>query len=90
MPGPGRKKGGTNKFTRTVQQVFEACFDGIGGLQFMVAWAKENPTEFFRIYGKQLRPLEGNENSAGITIIVQRVEEPRAAEKLVSVQRLDG
>jgi hypothetical protein len=66
----GRQKGQLNKVTRTVKENVIACFDRIGGLEAMAAWAQENQTEFFRLYGRLL-PIETQ--ITGELKIVQKV-----------------
>lgn len=54
LPGEyrgGRKKGAKNK-NGTAKANFLKVFDDLGGTKFMMAWAKENQTEFFKIYGR--------------------------------------
>lgn len=48
----GRKRGSLNKTTVSVKQVFEEAFDGLGGTKALVKWAKDEPTEFYKLYAK--------------------------------------
>ncbi len=52
--GPGRPKGVPNKVTQTVKEAFEAAFrtlqDQPGAK--LDDWAKENPTDFYKIASK--------------------------------------
>lgn len=48
----GRVKGTPNKATRTVRENTLAVFDKIGGMKTMAAWARDNLTEFYRLYGR--------------------------------------
>jgi hypothetical protein len=66
----GRKPGSKNKVSRTVKENVIACFDAIGGISAMTEWAKANPTEFFRLYGRLL-PIETQ--ITGELKIVQKV-----------------
>jgi len=50
----GRVAGTPNKFTSTVKDNFIAVFDQIGGQDEMAMWAKDNRTEFYRLYSKLL------------------------------------
>lgn len=66
-PGPGRPKGVQNKLTRKVKEAFEATFEDLqrgGGPSSLGAWAKDNPTEFYKIASK-LIPAELNANVTG-------------------------
>lgn len=42
-PGPGRPKGAVNKNTRLVKDAIAEAFDKLGGMERLVAWAKESP-----------------------------------------------
>ncbi len=48
----GRKKGTPNKVTASVREGLEAAFAGLGGVDHMTNWAKENPTEFYKLLTK--------------------------------------
>ncbi len=39
--GPGRPKGLQNKTTMAAKQAIQAAFDGIGGVEALIAWASE-------------------------------------------------
>ena len=49
----GRKKGQKNKFT-TLKQAFLNAFVNMGGEGELKTWAKDNPTEFYRLVAKLL------------------------------------
>ena len=42
-PGPGRKKGVPNKLTMAAKDAIAAAAQGLGGVERLVAWAKEDP-----------------------------------------------
>ncbi len=50
----GRKKGTPNKMTVGVKAALGDVFTWIGGVPAMAAWAKANPTEFYRLWVKTL------------------------------------
>lgn len=50
----GRQKGSPNKLTLSVKQGLEYAWAGIGGAEHLTAWAKENPTEFYKLLAKLL------------------------------------
>lgn len=50
----GRKKGTPNKLTATVKTAMQQAFLGIGGVASFTAWARENQTEFYKLYAKLL------------------------------------
>lgn len=53
--GKGRVKGVKNKLTQTATQAFDFAFKENGGAEWLAAWAKKNPTEFMKIYGKRIK-----------------------------------
>jgi hypothetical protein len=60
-PGPpkgtrpaGRKKGTPNKTTAAVKNALVKTFVNMGGSRQLTKWAKENPTEFYKIWAKLL------------------------------------
>lgn len=60
LPGnPGKQKGTTNKLTRTVRETVLAAFTELQAdpVNNIVAWAKTEPTEFYKIAAK-LIPTE--------------------------------
>lgn len=50
--GPGRPKGVQNKLTRTVKEAIEAAFNGVGGHEYLMRQAEENPQAFLTLLGK--------------------------------------
>ncbi len=67
----GRQKGTPNKATATAREAFQLAFDQIGGPQKLATWAEENPTEFYKLYGR-LIPVDVNAKgdlTAAITIV---------------------
>lgn len=55
--GKGRKKGVPNKITQSAKEAFQAAFDSIGGAKNLATWARDNETEFYKIYSR-LIPVE--------------------------------
>lgn len=55
--GKGRKKGSVNKVTASVKAALVAAFDKLGGVPALVKWAKKEPAEFYRLWGR-LAPAE--------------------------------
>ena len=53
----GRTKGTPNKATASVKAAMRAAFDGIGGVKSLTSWAKDNPTEFYKLFAR-LIPTE--------------------------------
>ena len=50
--GPGRPKGVPNKLTRTVKEAIESAFQGVGGAEFLMQQAQENPVACMTLLGK--------------------------------------
>ena len=71
--GPGRPKGSGNKFSGDAKENVVAVFTRLGGTAAMAEWARENPTEFYKIYAK-LVPME----HTGVVEVsyVARIPEP--------------
>lgn len=55
--GKGRPKGTPNKTTASVKAALVEAFQKRGGVPALVRWAKENETEFYKLWGK-LAPHE--------------------------------
>lgn len=55
----GRPPGATNKFTTSVKEAFSEAFDKLGGVEALVIWGKENPTDFYKLASK-LIPTDVN------------------------------
>lgn len=55
--GGGRPKGVQNRVTVAFKEAVLRAFEGIGGDQTFQAWAKKNPTEFYKIAAR-LIPTE--------------------------------
>jgi hypothetical protein len=53
---PGRPKGSQNKATLSVKEALQAAFEGIGGVESLIAWARDsqNQGEFYKLYAKLL------------------------------------
>mgnify|MGYP001562928557 CR=1 FL=1 len=50
----GRQKGTANKLSSGAKANVIGVFDKIGGRDAMASWARKNPTEFYRLYGRLL------------------------------------
>ncbi len=46
----GRKKGSTNKTTRSAKEAFQFAFDELGGAEGLVRWASLDPENFKTFY----------------------------------------
>lgn len=54
----GRPKGVKNKTSKQAKENIEAVFVRLGSTSAMAEWARENKTEFYKIYARLL-PVEG-------------------------------
>ena len=66
----GRIKGTPNKVSRTVKENVVAVFDELGGRQQMTTWARENQTEFYRLYARLLPTEVSGPDSEAIPVNV--------------------
>lgn len=57
----GKKPGTLSKTTTAAKEAFQAAFDEMGGVEKLVTWAKDNQTDFYKLYGR-LIPLDVNNN----------------------------
>ena len=55
-PGPGRPKGVPNKLSRVAKDSVWAVFDGLGGDEAMLKWAKDNPSQFYASVWPRILP----------------------------------
>jgi len=55
--GRGRQKGELNKLTRTLKEAILAAFDEVGGRDYLVAVAKDDPKTFCGLLARVL-PLQ--------------------------------
>lgn len=77
----GRKKGSSNKVSRETKENIIIAFDRLNGVDGLVKWAKDNPTEFYKIWAKTL-PLQvtGKDGDDLIpkTITIELIRAPSA------------
>ncbi len=50
----GRQKGTPNKTTKAVKDALSECFDKMGGVESLMKWGNDNPTEFYKLWVKML------------------------------------
>lgn len=50
--GKGRKKGVPNRLTKSAREAMELAFQGIGGVSSLTKWAKDNQTEFYKLFSR--------------------------------------
>jgi hypothetical protein len=56
-PGPGRPKGSVNKATKAIKEMVIEALDKAGGVDYLLAQSRDNPTAFLTLVGKTL-PLQ--------------------------------
>jgi hypothetical protein len=76
-PGPGRPKGSPNKVTKAAKDIIADAADRLGGVERLVAWAKEdaqNERAYWAQIFPKLLPLQVNADvSATISEIRHRI-----------------
>lgn len=67
----GRPKGTVNKVTQSVRDAFKAAFDELQEVPGarLGDWAKENPTEFYKLSGKLIPAKVESEGSMVVTVV---------------------
>ena len=65
----GRQPGVVNRLTWAFREAVRIVYDDLGGHAAFLAWARENPTEYYRIAAR-LIPGEMQEGGRGETINV--------------------
>ncbi len=74
IPNAPKGRTGPNKTTASAREAFALAFQGIGGTDALQIWAKENTTEFFKLYAR-LIPVEhvGAGGDGPISTIVKHI-----------------
>lgn len=71
----GRPKGIPNKLTREVKDVIAKCFSDIGGAAEFAKWARNNRTEFYKLYSKMLPiQLQGSGAGGKIEVVISAAD----------------
>lgn len=68
----GRQPGTPNKLTAAFKDAVRIVYEDIGGHAAFAAWARENPTEFYRLAARLIPTEIATRFDAGITVIVNR------------------
>jgi hypothetical protein len=50
--GKGRPKGSLNKTTASIKAALLEAFEKRGGVDALVSWGDDNPTEFYKLIGR--------------------------------------
>ncbi len=67
----GRQVGTPNKVTAIFKDAVRTVYEDIGGNAAFAEWAKENPTDFYRIAAR-LIPTEMASQGTSINVIINR------------------
>jgi len=54
--GMGRRRGNPNKLTKSAKEAFELAFEGLGGVDGLIAWGLKHRTQFYRLYARLIPP----------------------------------
>lgn len=68
--GRGRPKGSPNKVTAAVKDMVAQALDQAGGVKYLVAQSRDNPTAFLTLVGKILPLQVAGENGEAIGVVV--------------------
>ena len=77
--GKGRRKGSQNKNTQEIKSMILAALDNVGGVEYFITQAKENPVAFMTLIGRILpKEIVGEVNgSVQIASITRTIVDPR-------------
>jgi hypothetical protein len=77
--GKGRRKGVQNKNTHELKAMIRCALDSVGGVEYFVTQAKENPVAFMTLIGKILpKEIVGEVNgSVQIASITRTIVDPK-------------
>lgn len=83
----GRKKGVPNKSTLAVKDALSEAFDGTGGIKGLIAWAKRNRGEFYRLWVRMLPTEIKADHSGGIGLTVAGVTDDELDRRIADAER---
>ena len=69
----GRVKGSINKQSASVKQCIINAFEDIGGVKNLAAWASENQTEFYKLWGRMIPHEVTGAGGDDIKITVKKI-----------------
>lgn len=76
----GRKHGTLNKVSLSLKQAVLETFGRLGGVAHMVAWAKKNPSEFYRMAARLVPP--------GVPVHIEGLDGPLVAQGAAVVKAM--
>ena len=68
----GRQKGTPNRTTASIKAAFVEAFEKLGGVDALVAWGNENPTDFYKLAARLIPTEVKADIEGGLQVIVQR------------------
>lgn len=68
----GRKKGTPNKITGELKEMILGALDEVGGREYLVRQANENPSAFLTLVGKILPHQLAAGGDGGLTVVIDR------------------
>jgi hypothetical protein len=68
----GRQAGTPNKVTTAFKDAVRIVYEDIGGNVAFAAWARENPSEFYKIAARLIPTEIAGRSDTGITVIINR------------------
>ncbi len=79
--GQGRPKGVPNKATKALKEMILGALDGVGGEEYLMRQALENPGPFMTLVGKVLPTTLAGDPDNPIGIEIKSVEQKQAEAK---------
>ena len=86
---PGRPPG-PNRVTLSVRSALEAAFHGLGGVPALIAWAEQEPAEFYRLWSKLLPKNITIDGGAQLGIVILPPLGSPTATATASIGSVDG
>lgn len=73
--GKGRPKGSLNKTTASVKAALCEAFEKRGGVPALLRWANDEPSEFYRLWGRLIPVEVSGEDGGPVTLTLRVVNE---------------
>jgi hypothetical protein len=83
----GRQPGTPNRLTSAFREAVLFVYDGLGGHPAFLEWARENPSEYYRI-ASRLIPGEMRDDGGGkhVTVIIDRLADRPPSSNVIPVR----
>jgi hypothetical protein len=69
----GRQKGTPNKITTAFKEAVRIVYEDIGGHKAFAEWARENPTEFYKIAARLIPTEIATRSDDTLTVVIRRL-----------------